>query len=477
MQIAFRLPRVGSIAQPTVRSVRRYAQTGRRCSYLSSLVTCAVAIAVLLIVPLMPTSAEAQGAVDKPAQGEGGCLTEEAKQRIAVLTERLRDTNLALNNELHRQGLDQERLERLQVRLREDEANAKEPTSKAQRAVWERAIERDKGIIEDTTTRMKLRQAQIDEFKSHKANIEDELEKLKGLGPCKDKTAAAPLPPSRPTPLPKPERRKAAPPMPFHNKPPAEHLPPTAFPFGPNGPFETVSLGGFEPRISFGIAGSSATSSYDSTGGQAPFNGDWSHSTGQVCGGATLYPGFVVGAARVGFDVNLCSGSKTFGPGDTTLFTIMRHGPGDVDLRSSTNVIIDTLVKAEVPLGDPEVEYDPLSRHFYVSVGIGPTFREQNLSLTSNQSFFGGGVPSISETNWQTGFAVSAGLSTFVCPTCIAGNPLKVGIEGRARFFPSQSINLLSPVFGFTETGRTGSTTDYSALVTMSVPIGYGRRR
>ncbi len=137
-----------------------------------------------------------------------------------------------------------------------------------------------------------------------------------------------------------------------------------------------------EPKISVGLVATSGNSSYDSTGGQAPFNGDWSRSTGEVCGGATLYPGFVVGAARVGFDVNLCSGSKTFGPGDTTLFTIMRHGPGDVDLRSSTNVVIDTLVKAEVPLGNPEAEYDPLSRHWYLSAGIGPTFREQNLSLT-----------------------------------------------------------------------------------------------
>jgi hypothetical protein len=39
-----------------------------------------------------------------------------------------------------------------------------------------------------------------------------------------------------------------------------------------------------------------------------------------------------------------------------------------------------------------------------------------------------------------------------------------IGIEGRARFFLSQSISLPSPVFGFTETGSTGATTDHSAL-------------
>lgn len=218
-----------------------------------------------------------------------------------------------------------------------------------------------------------------------------------------------------------------------------------------------------EPRIGIGGGGSSGTSSYDSTGGQAPFNGDWSRTNAQLCGGVTLYPGFVIGPARVGLDVNICSGSNTFGSGDTTLFRIQRHGPGDVDLRSSTNVIIDLLFKGEVPVGP--------SSNFFLSGGIGPTFRDINLTLTSNQSFFGGGVPSVSDSTWQTGLGLSAGLSTFVCPNCIAGNPLKVGVEGRARFFPSQSISLRSPAFGFVETGSTGRTTDYSGMVTFAVPI------
>lgn len=218
-----------------------------------------------------------------------------------------------------------------------------------------------------------------------------------------------------------------------------------------------------EPKISIGLGGSSGTSTYDSTGGQLPFNGDWSRTTGHLCGGATFYPGFIIGPARVGLDVNVCSGSNIFG-GDTTLFQINRHGPGgDVDLRASTNVIIDVLFKGEVPVGP--------ANNWFFSAGIGPTFRQLDLTLTSNQSFFGGGIPSIGESTWQTGLVVSAGLSRFACPDCIAGNPLKIGVEGRARFFPAQSISLTSPVFGFTETGNTGSTTDYSALVTFGVPF------
>ena len=144
-------------------------------------------------------------------------------------------------------------------------------------------------------------------------------------------------------------------------------------------------------------------------------------------------------------------------------FRIQRHGPGDVDLRASTNVIIDVLFKGEVPVGP--------ANNWFLSAGVGPTFRELDLTLTSNQSFFGDGIPSITESTWQTGLGLSAGLSTFVCPNCIAGNPLKVGVEGRARFFSSQSINLRSPAFGFTETGSTGSTTDYGAFVSFGVPL------
>jgi len=178
-----------------------------------------------------------------------------------------------------------------------------------------------------------------------------------------------------------------------------------------------------EPKIGGGLGGSSGTASYVSTGGQLPFSGDASPTTGQICGGATFYPGFGVGPARVGLDANFCSGSNTFGSGDT-LFRIMRHGPGDVDLHASTNVIIDVLFKGEVPIGP--------SNNLFLSGGVGPTFRELNLTLTSNQSFFGGGVPSASNSSWQTGVGIGGGLATFVCPDCIAGNPLKVGVEGRA---------------------------------------------
>ena len=74
-----------------------------------------------------------------------------------------------------------------------------------------------------------------------------------------------------------------------------------------------------EIKASFGLGGSSSSPTYNSTGTQPPFTGDPSNTNGQVCGGATFYPGLAVGSVSVGVDVDLCSGSNTFGGGDTTL--------------------------------------------------------------------------------------------------------------------------------------------------------------
>ena len=218
-----------------------------------------------------------------------------------------------------------------------------------------------------------------------------------------------------------------------------------------------------EPKIGGGVGGMSSDPSYDSTGGQEPFKGDSSETNGQLCGGATIFPGLNIGAVRVGVDASVCSGSNGFGEGDTTLFKILRHGPGDVTLTASSDVIIDVLFKGEVAFGP--------ANNWFLSGGVGPTLRELDLKLTSDQSFFGGGVPSARESDWQTGVVLSAGISTFVCPACMANHPLKLGVEGRVRFFPDELVHLTWPAFGFTETGDTGDITDWSVLTTISTPL------
>lgn len=220
-----------------------------------------------------------------------------------------------------------------------------------------------------------------------------------------------------------------------------------------------------EPKIGIGVGGFSNDPTYRSTGGQLPFDGSASRNNVQVCGGATAwFPVSGAGAVKIGVDAQACSGPDAFGGADD-LFRILRHGPGEVTLQSRTNVVFDVFAKAEVPVAP----------NWFFSAGVGPTFRQLDLTLTSNQSFFGGGIPSASQSVWQTGIGVAAGVSTIVCPHCIAGNPLKVGVEGRARFFSGQSIDLRSPAFGFTETGSTGSTVDYSAMLNFSVPINTAR--
>lgn len=221
-----------------------------------------------------------------------------------------------------------------------------------------------------------------------------------------------------------------------------------------------------EPKIGIGGGGTSSDPTYRSTGRQLPFDGSASQNNVQVCGGAAFWwPVSGAGAVKIAVDVQACSGSSAFGGADD-LFRINRHGPGgDVTLQSRTRVIFDVFAKAEVPVA-PNV---------FLSAGVGPTFRQLDQTLTSNQSFFGGGIPQASSSTWQAGVGVAAGVSTFVCPDCIAGNPLRVGVEGRARFFSGQSIDLRSPVFGFTETGSTGSTVDYSAMFNFSVPINTAR--
>ena len=211
-----------------------------------------------------------------------------------------------------------------------------------------------------------------------------------------------------------------------------------------------------EPRVSLGLARTSGTSAYDSTGGQPSFSGDSSKTGGQFSGGVSIGTG-VGGNTTVMVDFSVSTH-----PGQT-FFSILRHADGLVTLDASSSVVVDALLKGQVAAGH--------SNNFFLSAGIGPSFLKSDITLTSNQTAFGGGMPAISESKWQTGWAVSAGMATSVCQACIAGNPLQIGVEGRARSFSSQSIGLTSPSFGFTETGSTGRTRDYSVFFTLSVPI------
>jgi hypothetical protein len=107
----------------------------------------------------------------------------------------------------------------------------------------------------------------------------------------------------------------------------------------------------------------------------------------------------------------------------------------------------------------------------FLKFGIGPSFRYSTLGLTSNQSASGGGIPSTAQSQWLVGVVASVGVSAWVCSSCMAGNPLDVGLEGRMRYFGAQSVSLTSPAFGFIETGTVGSHPEFSLRLKVGVPI------
>jgi len=229
-------------------------------------------------------------------------------------------------------------------------------------------------------------------------------------------------------------------------------------PCGPPG----IGRSFLELKGAVGVARTSGDATYTSTGAQAPFTGSFSNTgvpfgIGIATSGPPIeLPGAYTRCVRFMFE-----GSLFRYPGQS-FFAIPRHAGGLVTFDASPSAVIDFLLRFETPL---ELLNSAGMADWFFTVGLGPTFRQLNLTLRSDQSAFLGGMPSISETTWQTGFAVMAGLSTFVCPNCINGNPLRLGIEGRARFFPDQCAHLMSPVFGFTERGCTERTTDYSVLL------------
>src|ERR1700687_6068399 len=124
--------------EPARRSKYRHGRLGA-----ASFIYGSAAICALWIVPLMPTNA---GAQDKPAQGEGGCLTEEAKERIAVLTKKRDSTYRSLNEAIRLFTRDEDRLGRSEEHVRVDEIHLKEATTKAERERWEREVSADKGV-------------------------------------------------------------------------------------------------------------------------------------------------------------------------------------------------------------------------------------------------------------------------------------------------------------------------------------------
>lgn len=218
------------------------------------------------------------------------------------------------------------------------------------------------------------------------------------------------------------------------------------------------------PWIGGGVRLTGGTAIYGSTGFQPGESSRAGDVFGQVCGGADFryrLETYSASFGAFGLGVAACSGGRQ------DLFTIPRHGPGDVSYRLNTNVILDLTAAYQfgLPIGGTPVS---------LTLGAGPSFRQVDRRLTSDQSFFGGGVPSAGGSAWQTGVVLSFGVMTPVCADCLGGLPLMAGGQARLRFFPNQATALTSPAFGFTERGQYNTSHDVSVLGTLSVPVGLG---
>ena len=264
-------------------------------------------------------------------------------------------------------------------------------------------------------------------------------------------------------------------------------------------PAATKSAAIFNP--SFWIVGggifTQKPSSYSSTGTQAPFDGNSSFGKGQV--GVGINVPVVPGVLGAGSSLSVNAGVYT-GGGKHDLFMIGRHPPnltGLVTLNENDKVIIDVPAVVSFPFGlspapvappgyaeettSRRVKKNPLAggnqayaaappAPWIFSVGAGPTFRKSEITLTSNQTGAGGSLLSVSNTQWQTGFVVATGLSHAICSNCLMGRPVSAGLEFRARWYPSQTVQVASP-FGFTETGHVGRNTDQSVLFKLAAPL------
>lgn len=269
-----------------------------------------------------------------------------------------------------------------------------------------------------------------------------------------------------------------------------------------------------EPAVAIGRSTFGEGSvSYASTGAQPPFqaNGRGESSTA-FCGelsfwyalALTLNPNvnalLVASQPQLGLLTSIC----TYTPQRTTLFDLERHGTGRVvsELRQLYTLTLLVQVRLLLWLNPDwfdsfrvrEARHDgqryasrgdilaqaaapgPRPWPVMLTAGIGPSFVRSKLSLTSDQSQFGGGVPAASDSRTDTGFTFRVGASSALCLRCAFGQPLMLGVDGTFTWLPSRGISLTSPAFGFTESARIGERLNTSIMFKLSVPIGLFRR-
>jgi len=254
---------------------------------------------------------------------------------------------------------------------------------------------------------------------------------------------------------PEPPPQRTARPVEAPPSPPSPQVGMLVMPLGSNYAL-TFSVGPTFTRYS---------SSYSSTGSQAPDSSSSRTTGAAICGGFTAYYPTAGNAIEYGGGLNIC-GDTT---GATKLFDIVRHpGSGHVSATVNPGVRLEPFVGIHVPINAGPV-VDMIMR-------VGPVFANNTLSITSDQTGAGGRLETASNSVWTTGAGLTLGAMGRLCTNCVFNGPLNFGVLGKVTWLPaSESARVTSSAFGFTETASIDRATNFGVLANVSVPFGSPR--
>lgn len=205
------------------------------------------------------------------------------------------------------------------------------------------------------------------------------------------------------------------------------------------------------------------SSSYRSTGAQAPRDFSSTASRATLCGEFSMYwplAGNMMYNGSYGGGVNLCG---NFGDSSTLYDPIIHPGGGVV--RAS----VTPGARFELYAGVHWDAFGPGRTNPFIYMRVGPVVAENKLSISSDQTGAGGRLETADQVNWTVGGMLELGLSSPLCNDCLNGKALRWSISAKYNWLPgSQSVSVRSSTFGFTEEALIRSENDLSLKMGLS---------
>lgn len=273
-----------------------------------------------------------------------------------------------------------------------------------------------------------------------------------------------------------------------------------------------------EFTVVLGVRNNTANGSYASDGAQAPGAGQGSLSQfnfGMTIAGYMPLPlflernprgGVVMGSTQIGLRL----GVYHLGSGDKLVLDIARHGAGGLVrltekerqeivlmLMLRQTILLNTGIFRGLGIGERTHKHQLADAPSYgaaereiaqapapdaaaywpvvVYGGVGPSFVNTKVEITSNQAPGGGVFESASKRKWDTGVSFVFGAQTPLCRNCLFGSPLMFGVEGQWTHLPKREVSVTSSTFGFTERGTVESRSSSRVMFTLTVPFGFRR--